>query len=164
MSAPMPLNEATYINALKDFMKDFPELNRLLKFREENKGNLLGLYLNMAMGFLNSIPPFIASFDFSTFPIPSLLIHQAAIEALISNGILQSRNDLTYNNGGITVKISDKERYLPMIQVLTRMADMEINNFKQLKVSINIDSCWGGVGSPYAIIFGNLPIRPNSIL
>jgi hypothetical protein len=158
------LTEADYISALRDFIKDYAELNRLLKFREENKGNLISLYLNMALGFLNSIPPLIASFDFSTFPIPSLLLHQSAIEALISNGICQARNDLTYNNGGITVKISDKERYLQFIQLLTRIADSEINNFKQMKVSINIDNAWGGVSSPYNTIHGNLPIKPNSIL
>ena len=159
-----PLDEKAYINALKDFLKDYPELNRLLKFREESAPNLLGLYLSIAMSFLNSIPPLIASFDYSNFPIPGLLIHQAAIEALISNGICQARNDLTYNNGGITVKISDKERYLSIIQILSRITDAEINNFKQLKVSINIDSCWGGINSPYAVIFGQLPIKPNSLL
>jgi hypothetical protein len=164
MTTAEPLNEKAYVNALKDFIKDYPELNRLLKFHEENKGNLLGLYLNMALGFLNSIPPLIASFDFSTFPIPSLLIHQGAIESLISNGICQARNDLTYNNGGITVKISDKERYLQIIQILSRVTDMEINNFKQLKVAYNIDNGWGGISSPYAVIFGNLPIKPSSIL
>lgn len=158
------LTEADYIAGLRDFIKDYAELNRLLKFREENKGNLISLYLNMAIGFLNAIPPLVVSFDFSTFPIPSLLIHQGAIEALISNGICQARNDLTYNNGGITVKISDKERYLQFIQLLTKMTDQEINNFKQMKVSINIDNAWGGVSSPYNTIHGNLPIKPNSIL
>jgi hypothetical protein len=158
------LDEKAYINGLKDFIKDYPELNRLLKFREENAPNLLSLYLSMALGFLNSIPPLIASFDYPTFPIPSLLLHQGAIEALISNGICQARNDLTYNNGGVTVKISDKERYLQIIQLLYRITDMEINNFKQLKVAINIESCWGSIGSPYAVIFGALPIKPNSIL
>jgi hypothetical protein len=158
------LDLAGYRQGLRSFLKDKADLNRLLKFEEENFNDMLDLYIEMSLGFLNYIPPLVASFDLSTFPIPSLIIHQAAIEALISNDIVQSRNDLTYNNGGVTVKIDDRERYLPILQWLYRIADMEINMFKQIKVSINIDNGWGGVSSPYNTIHGNLPIKPSSIL
>ena len=162
--ATMTLDEKGYRDGLRAFLKDHSDLNRLLKFEEENSNDMLDLYINMALGFLNYIPPLSMNFDISTFPIPSLLIHQSCIEALISNGILQSRNDLTYNNGGITVKISDKERYLAILQWLTRIADREIETFKMIKVSINVDNGWGFVSSPYNSIHGNLPIKPNSIL
>lgn len=153
-----------YRDALRIFIRDHADINRLLKFEEENPNPNLDLYLNMSLGFLNTIPPLIQVYSFATFPIPALLIHQATIEALISNSILHARNDLTYNNGGITVKISDKERYAPILNLLLRTADQQIAMFKQIKVAVNIDAGWGGVPSPYAWLhYGQYNLIPNTI-
>lgn len=161
----MAMTMETYRDALRAFIKDHAEVNRLLKFTQENVDDELDLYLNMAIGFLNSIPPPIGGFTWATFPIPQLLIHQATIECLISNGIVAARNDLTYNNGGVTVKISDGDRYLKHLQILFRMADLAISNFKQMKISININGGYGGVSSPYAWLHGSEgTLEPNSIL
>jgi len=142
----------TYREALRAFIKDHSEKNRLLKFVIENTDDELDLYVNMALGFLNSIPPLIGNFTYGTFPMPSLLIRQATIECLISNGILNSRNELTYNNGGITLKVADGSRYLQHLQVLLNMTDREIANFTKVKVAINIENGYGGVHSPYAYL------------
>ena len=149
---------------MRDFIKDKEPLNRLLKFIEENTDDELDLYINMALGFLNFIPPYLNGVSITNFPMPSLLIHQATIECLISNSIVQARNDLTYNNGGVTVKISDGDRYLRMLQQLYRMTDLEIAAYKQLKIQININGGWGGVYSPYASLHGSAEtLNPNSI-
>lgn len=139
-----------YRTSLRNYIKDKSVLNRLLKFEEENFDDDLDLYIDMAIGFLNSIPPPVANHTLDNFPMPSLIIHQAAIECLISNGILQSRNDLTYNNGGISVKISDGQRYMAQLQTLTRLVDREIKSYQDSKISANINGGWGGVFSPYA--------------
>ena len=153
-----------YRIALRDFIKDKEPLNRLLQFELENIEDDLDLYLNMALGFLQYIPPFLGNIAIASFPMPALLIHQATIECLISNSIVQARNDLTYNNGGVTVKVSDGDRYLRMLQQLYRMADMEIAAFKQLKIALNISAGWGGVYSPYSQLHGNgQSLQPNSI-
>ena len=157
--------QTEYRNALKTFIKDKAELNRLLKFTVENLDDELDLYIEMAIGFLNAIPPFITPFTIVTFPIPSLILHQATIECLISNGILQARNELTYNNGGITVKVSDGDRYTRFYQILTRMADQEINALKELKIAININGGYGGVYSPYGYLHGRgQTLNPNTLL
>jgi len=156
---------STYRIALRAYIKDHSTLNRLLNFEKENTDDELDLYLNMAMGFLNIIPPYIGGFTYATFPIPALLIYQAAIECLISNGIVQARNDLTYNNGGITVKISDGDRYLNHLQSLYRAADQAIKALTQLKIALNISAGFGGVHSPYAWLHGAAAnLQPNSIL
>ena len=144
-----------YRNALRAFLKDHQDLNRLLKFEEESSDDKLDLYLNMALGFLNSVPPPVAAYSIGNFPVPSLLIHQGAIEALISNSILQSRNELTYNNGGITVKMPDGRRYESSLRMLYEAVGQELKMFSQMKVGININGCWGGVHSPYAYLAGN---------
>lgn len=154
-----------YRTALRDYIKDKEEFNRLLKFVEENLPADLDMYLFMALGFLNSIPPPIGTYTLETFPTPSLLIHQAVIEALISNSIVAARNDLTYNNGGVTVKISDGDRYLKLLQQLYRMTDVEIIAFKNNKIAINIQGGWGSVSSPYAGLHGaEGTLHPNTIL
>lgn len=161
----MALDLPAYRESLRSFLKDFEPLNRLIEFKEESTDDLLDLYLNMAYGFLNSIPPYIGNFGWDNFPIPNLLIHQAAIECLISNSIVQARNDITYNNGGVTVKIHDAQRYVTALQMLYRAADMEINSLKQIKVAINIQSGYGGVSSPYSYLHGRSAVlNPNSIL
>lgn len=161
----MALDEAAYRDSFRNFLKDFEALNRLLEFKQESTDAWLDLYLNMAFGFLNSIPPYIGPFTWENFPIPNLLIHQASIECLVSNSIVQARNDITYNNGGVTVKIHDGQRYVTALQMLYRAADMEINSLKQIKIAINIQSGYGGVASPYAYLHGRSAVlNPNSIL
>ena len=154
-----------YRTALVTYIKDKSELNRLLQFTTENTSDELDLYINMALSFSNSVPPMIASFTLDTFPIPSYILHQAAIEGLISNGILQARNELTYNNGGITVKISDGDRYTRFYQILLRWTDMELANLKSIKIAININGGYGGVYSPYGYLHGRgQTLNPNTLL
>lgn len=154
-----------YREALRTFLKDRQELNRLLQFEEESRNEDLDLYLNMSLGFMNLIPPPIQVFSLANFPIPALLIHQAAIEALISNGVVQSRNDLTYNNGGVTVKTSDGDRYLSILQALYKRADRGIEFLSKYKVSLNVNAGWGGSASPYANIAqgGSASLNPNTL-
>ena len=159
----MTLNLDYYRNALRAFLKDHQDLNRLLKFEEENADDNLDLYINLAISFLNSIPPMSKVFTITDFPFPALLIHQSSIEALISNSIVYARNDITFNNGGVTVKVTDKERYLPILQNLYRITDSMINMFRQTKVSINIDQGWGYSSSPYSSLTGNYSLQPNSL-
>ena len=157
--------QVEYREALRAFIKDHDYLNRLLKFTQENVEDDLDLYLNMALSFLNTIPPFIGNYAIAQFPATALLIHQATIECLISNGIVNSRNDLTYNNGGVTLKISDGDRYLKQLQQLYRLADMGIKAYAQLKIAINIEGGYGGVHSPYAYFHGrSSTLQSNSIL
>ena len=148
-----------YREQLRNFIKDHEELNRLLKFKEENTEDELNMYLDMAASFLYTIPPMvnIPWIEDDKFLFTSLIIHQATIEALISNSIVAARNDLTYNNGGITVKIDDSNRYMGVLQNLYRIADREIENFRKWKVAFNIEGGYGGVSSPYAYIirYGN---------
>ena len=160
----MAMTVTQYKEVFRKFLKDHEALNRLLNFQEENKDDMLEIYLEMALGFLNAVPPFIVIFGASDFPIPSLLIHQATIEALISNSVLSARNDLTYNNGGITVKAQDAQRYTDILTLLMRRADIEIHALAQLKVSMNVNAGWGHSSSPYLRLHYQLTLYPNSIL
>lgn len=168
------MDQSDYRDALRAFLKDQAVKNRLLKFTEESTDDELDLYLNMALGTLSNLSPLLASFTFATFPIPALLLRQATVECLISNGIIQMRNDLTYNNGGITVKVDDGERYLGHIELLYSVIDRMLVQYKKLKVISNIEgsfdggasgNSFGGVHSPYSYLHGrSSSLQPNSIL
>ena len=154
-----------YRTELRKFIKDFPNLNRLLDFNSENTDGQLDLYINMALNFLNAIPPFIGEAQLENFAMPPLLIHQAAIEAMISNSILSARNELVYNNGGLTVKIPDGTRYLNILQFMIRLTDSELNSYRMMKVAANINDGWGGVFSPYSRLHGRQQtLNPNTLL
>jgi len=161
----MALTYENYVNSLRSYIKDSELKNILLKYAKENTDEELGMYIQMAMSFLRSIPPFVIDFDYANFPFPSLIVHQAAIECMISNGILHARNELTYNNGGITLKVFDSQRYINFINALLRLTDFEIQNFTKLKIAININGSFGGIYSPYSYLHSRQQIlNPNSIL
>ena len=148
------------------FLKDFPEINRLLNFDEENEDDHLDLYLNMSLGFLSAVPPPIESYtDVAAFPIPSLLLHAAVEQCLLSNSIAQARNELTYNNGGISVKVPDGSRYLQILTAMGQQMNRELEMLRQRKIYLNIEAGWGGVNSPYQYIAGYpYLIRPYNSL
>jgi hypothetical protein len=160
----MAMNLTQYRTVFRQFLKDHKDLNRLLNFSEENIDSYLDMYLEMALGFLNTVPPYLSPYSISDFPIPTLLIHQAVIEALISNSVLSSRNDLTYNNGGITVQAQNANRYSSVLQLLLHRSDMEIRYLQQLKISININNGWGHSSSPYLRMHTDLSLVPNTML
>lgn len=146
------MDQSGYVEKLRQYIKDHDFMNRLLKFNEENTDSDLELYLDLAMAYLNSIPPAISIYGYQNFPIPQLVVLEAAIQALISNGIVNSRNELEYNNGGITVKIPNGDKYLRHIQVLRQQIDRFTYNYKQIKIAQNISRGFGGTSSPYAFL------------
>jgi hypothetical protein len=163
---PQPgLKLKDYRYALRMYLKDFDRFNRLLNFTAENEVQFLDLYIEMSLGLLNSITPILGSYTLGTFPMPGLLIHQATNEVLISNSIKFARNDLTYNNGGVTLKVEDAQRYTGLMQMLDRVLSIEMNTYKQMKIAQNIMGAYGGgVASPYAYLHGRYAtLQPNSL-
>ena len=158
------MTSVEYRETLRAYLKDREALNRLLNYEQESTDDELDLYINMAVSFLNTIPPAVVVYGVDGFPLSALLIHQATIECLISNGIVNTRNELTYNNGGLTVKVADGDKYLKWLQQLYRVTDREIDYMKQMKISANINACYGGYASPYALLAtGNQTLRTSSI-
>lgn len=152
------MTQVQYRDMLRSFLIDIDTVNILWEFEEESGDNALDMYLWTALGNMNAIPPHIANFAFEDFPMPALLIHAAALECLISNSIFQARNDINYNNSGISVKAHDGQRYNSQIQFMTNTVMRESENFKIMKISLNCNGCWGGAWSPYATLNGRRPV------
>lgn len=135
---------------LRLFLNDTPELNRLIR-QEETDADHLDLAINMAIDDYNITSPPLAFAYIDSFPSLYLLMHGSAIQTLKMAGILQSRNELNYSSGGVTVRTFDKTRnYQSWITMFMQDYERKKLNFK---ISQNIGSAMGfGIHSEYNII------------
>lgn len=152
------IDKALVVERVRNYIKDFGINNTLLKYSEENSGLEIEMYVDMAMGFLGSLPPEIGFDTIETFPkkFEGLIVYQSVIECLISNSILFARNDITFNNGGINTKVVDGSRYLNMIQALMSSTERYTRMFLDWKRNMNIEMAYGSVSSPYARLGGGV--------
>ena len=135
---------------LRLFLNDTPELNRLIR-RQESTDEKLDLALLLAIDNYNITPPLLGDVTVANFPSIFLLIYGASIQVLRSAGLLQSRNELVYSSGGVSVRIFDKTQlYQSWIAQFVAEYERKIANFK---VAANINqSLASGVSSEYAIL------------
>lgn len=135
---------------LRLFLNDTPELNRLIR-RQESDDPKLDLALALAIDDFNITSPLLSTYRVETFPSLYLLIYGATIQVLRSAGILQSRNELSYSSGGVSVRIFDKtQNYQSWISQFVAEYERKKQNYK---ISLNVmGALAGGVASEYAVL------------
>lgn len=135
-----------FVQIVRQFLRDYAELNRLIK-GEEHSNRLIAWAVLDALNDFNTSPPF-TTFTLENFPTPHLLVRGTVITLLESVGMLQTRNHLTFSDGGIQVGISDKTS---LIQSWLQMFSAKYEQKKQqFKIAYNIETGWGGgVSSEY---------------
>ncbi len=139
-----------FIGLVRAFMRDYPELNRLIK-GEEHSDRLIAWAAIDCLDDFNSTPPMTA-YQFTNFPSKSLLRQGTVINLLESVGLLMTRNHLTFSDGGVqTGGLSDKT---PLIQSWIQLFTNKYEQKKdRIKVALNIEGGWGGgVSSEYSMI------------
>ena len=146
-NAQIELNN--FVNQVRSFMRDYPELNRLIAGEESSNRQIVWAIFDCLDDF-NSTPPFTLH-DIGSFPSKSLLVRGTVCSLLESIGLLQTRNHLQFSDGGITVGVSDKT---PFIQSWLQLFRNSYEDKKQkLKVAYNIESAWGGgIQSEYRFV------------
>ena len=140
------IDRLNFVSVVRLFLRDYPELNRLIKGQEHSDRQILWA-LEDAVEDFNTTPP-ITGFTLSNFPSRHLLLRATVISLLESVGLLMTRNHLTFSDGGIQVGVSDKT---PLIQAWLQIFTNKYEEKKQrLKVAMNIEGGWGaGVHSEY---------------
>lgn len=129
-----------FVGIVRMFMRDYPELNRLIK-GEEHSDRLIAWAVIDALEDFNTTPP-MTGYGLSSFPSKHLLLRGTIISLLESVGLLMTRNHLTFSDGGIQVGVSDKT---PLIQSWIQLFTNKYEQKKQqLKVALNIEGGWGG--------------------
>ena len=134
---------AALVQTVRGFMRDHPSLNRLID-GEETGDRLIAWALADTLDDINNTPPLIGTFALETFPYPHLLIRGTVISVLESVGLLQTRNQLSYSDGGIQFSVSEKT---PLIQAWVNLFQQRYEQKKrEWKIARNIDGAFGGEG------------------
>ena len=138
-----------FVQKVRDFMRDESSFNALLDGRETSS-TLIEFSAELALDDWNSTPPLIGRFTLSSHPAPSMLLLATVIWVLKSAGILQSRNQLDYAAGGVTVASSNKT---PLYQswINAFMQEYEAKKLN-IKKAINAEAAYGSVSSEYVQI------------
>jgi hypothetical protein len=138
-----------FVQTIRTFTRDYPELNRLLAGVESSNRQIVWALYD-ALDDFNTTPHF-TNYGLTNFPSSSLLLRGTVISLLESVGLLQTRNHLQFSDGGIQVGVSDKT---PFIQSWIQLFRNSYEEKKQrIKVAINIENAWGGgVFSEYRFV------------
>lgn len=150
-SASARMNEL--VAMIRMYLRDFPELNRLIK-GEETSNRMIAWAIIDALDDWNTTPPFIGTASLTNFPSVSLLREGAVIRILESVGLLQTRNQLDYSDGGISVRVSNKAPQL--MQWIGMFRSSYERKKDRMKASMNIEMGMAGTGtfSEYFVING----------
>lgn len=140
-SVPVGDNELNrFVAQVRAFIRDYGELNRLIKGEESSNRQIVWAVFDTLDDF-NTSPPF-TNFTLENFPSKSLLVRGTVISLLESIGLLQTRNQLSFSDGGLQVGISDKT---PFIQSWIQLFRNSYEEKKmRFKVAYNIETAWGG--------------------
>lgn len=133
-----------YVVMIRDFMRDHPEINRLIRGQETSDRQIMWAILD-AIDFYNSTPPFLGNASIQSFPSLHILKRLAVAEVLESVALLQARNHLSFSDGGISYSVSDKHQMLmSWAQMFRNSAEQRLAKWKR---AANIEAAMGGGGA-----------------
>lgn len=144
---------AEFVQEVRQFIRDFPELNRLVS-GEETSDRMIAWAVIDTLDDINNTPPLIGTWRVENFPYRHLLVRGTVITILESVGLLQTRNQLNFNDGGVNVAVSDKA---PLIMNWLSMFKTTYEDKKlKWKISKNISGALtgSGVASDYYFLGG----------
>jgi hypothetical protein len=131
---------------LRLFMRDQKELNRLTR-KVESDEEMLEFAIEMTISDWNTTPPLIGVVSILDFPGLAMLLQGASIQLLKSQGILQARNELSYNAGGASFTRFNKTTvYLNWMMNLENKYE---TNKRNMKIQFNVERGWGVSHSEY---------------
>ena len=145
LQAVVPLSRAMleFIPVVRAYLRDFPELNRLVAGKETGDRFIAWSIFDAVSRFNGT--PFFTSMRFEDLLQRQqhwLLLRMTVETVLESVGLLQTRNHINYSNGGINVGVNDKT---PMImnwlQLFSARTDQMIT---RVKVALNIEPLLDG--------------------
>lgn len=144
----IPANIPQFRAIIREFLRDRAPFNTLLD-GQETSDLLIDVSIQLAIDDFNTTAPVISIHTVSNFPSFYLLLYGTLIQVLRSAGILQSRNQLDYSDGGVSVSVSNKTAlYQSWIQMFS--AEYETKKLN-LKIFLNVQQGFGGVHSEYIL-------------
>jgi hypothetical protein len=143
----------SFIQTVRLFMRDHPQLNRLVKGEESSDRLIAWAILDFLSDFAGSPPPlgYFTLDQLFDMHYQSFALRGTTVALLQSVGILQTRNHLQFSDGGISVGVSDKT---PMLMQWIRDFQNKYEQEKmQRKVSLNIAQLLGVFSGVHSELF-----------
>lgn len=132
----------TFVQVVREYLRDHPELNRLTAGQETNNRMVAWAILD-AVSYFNGSPPLgsLSLEDLLQRNQQYLLLRLTTITILESVGLLQTRNHINYSNGGVNVGVNDKT---PLIMNWLQYYKASVDQLlMRVKVAMNIESILG---------------------
>lgn len=139
---------ASFIQMIRYWMRDHPQLNRLLE-GEENSDRMILWALIDAVDDFNNTPPLIGM-AFRDIP-KSTLKYGVAVTLMESLTFLAVRNSLAYSDGGITINIDKTSQLMQLRQMMQATYEQKKRDFKTAK---NISLGYDSISSEYRLLAG----------
>lgn len=141
-----------HIEAVRMFMRDFAELNLLVRGEESTDRMIMWATADMLSDF-NGTPPMTGYMlnELTQRNLQNLCIRGTVITLLQSVMMLHARNYLPFSDGGLSVSINDKA---PVIQSMLQLFQASFEQQKRMvKTALNIEQMMdlgpSGVHSDY---------------
>lgn len=136
------------IEDIRMYFGDKPEWNRLIEGTEASDEKI-ALAVRLYIDHFNNTPPVLRkTYGVEDFPSGLVLMQGAVIELLRMSGLIQSRNFLNFQDGGVSYTVNDKAQdYQGWIQNLMQT---HREAAKQIKVAQNAEEGFGHIPSPEA--------------
>jgi hypothetical protein len=131
-----------FVQAVRLYMRDFPELNRIVAGEETSDRQIAWSVLD-AMSDFNGTPHLTQYIleDLLQRSLHALLLRMTVISVIESVGLLQTRNHINYSDGGLNVGVNDKT---PMLMNWLQYYRSFTDQMKQrVKVALNIEGILG---------------------
>lgn len=132
------------------YIGDQPQYNRLIEGTESGDEKLR-LAFQLWMHSFNGSPPVTCKrYDFTKTPLPNfqIIFEGVMIQTLTMAGILNTRNFLNFNDGGVSFTVSDKgQAYMQWISMFLNKHQNDVMNVKS---GINAEEAYDFIPSPEA--------------
>lgn len=131
-----------FVQLVRGYLRDFPELNRLVAGEESSDRQIAWSVLD-AMSDFNGTPHLTAYTleELLQRNQHALLLRMTSITLIESVALLQTRNHINYSNGGINVGVNDKTPLL--MNWLQYFRSMTEQKMQRVKVALNIEGILG---------------------
>ena len=131
-----------FVQMVRLYLRDFSELNRLIK-GEETSDRMILWAVKDAVSLFNGTP------NLTNFTLEELLqrnqqhlmLRLTVISVIESVGLLQTRNHINYSTGGINVGVNDKTPML--MNWLQYFKSTTQQQMQSTKVALNVESILG---------------------
>lgn len=131
-----------FVQMVRLFTRDFPELNRLVA-GEESSDRMIAWATFDALSRFNGTPHLtsLTLEDLLQRNQHHLLLRMTTESLIESVGLLQTRNHINYSNGGINVGVNDKTPLLlNWLQLFKSITEQKL---QRVKVAFNIEGILG---------------------